>query len=181
MQQDHFEMKQYFTATIISCLLLSPILSANTLQQADDFSELAQDMQQNGKPLVLAFDAEHCHYCARLQADHLDPMIGSEDYQHVLIRSLEFDGDHEITDFDGQTIEASEFSERYKVRLTPTLLFLNAEGKEIAKRILGYNTPEFYGAYLDRAIDQAVAKMTHDTQPTEEAAEAINTINSTVE
>ena len=161
-----------FTATIVSFLLLTTTVSASTLQEADDFNKLAATMQQSGKPLVLAFDAEHCHYCARLQADHLDPMIVSEDYQHVLIRSLEFDGAHEITDFDGQPIEASEFSERYKVRLTPTLLFLNAKGEEIAKRMLGYNTPEFYGAYLDKAIEQAVEKMKQPAVATE-AAKAV--------
>ncbi len=159
MKHIHRKTLIQLAATIISCLLISKTTSANSLQEAKDFNELAQSMRDNGKPLVLAFDAEHCHYCARLQADHLDPMTISEDYQHVFIRSLEFDGGHEITDFDGQMVEASAFSTRYKVRITPTLLFLNAEGEEIAKRILGYNTPELYGAYLDRAIDKAVKQM----------------------
>ena len=41
-----------------------------------------------------------------------------------------------------------------------TLLFLNDKGEEVAERILGYNTPEFYGAYLDKAIDKAVDAVT---------------------
>ena len=86
-------------------------------------------------------------------------MLINEDYQHVLIRSLEFDGDHNIRGFDGRSVEASEFSARYKVRITPTLLFLNSEGEEIAERILGYSTPDFYGTYLDQAIAKAVGAM----------------------
>ena len=155
---------------LLSTTFLSHASSAQTLQQEKDFGALAENMRENSKPLVLAFDAEHCHYCARLQADHLDPMLISDEYQHVMIRSIDLDGGYDITDFDGQTVEASELSKRYKVRLTPTLLFLNADGEEIAKRMLGYNTPELYGAYLDRAIDRAVEKVKNNTQPTEEAA-----------
>lgn len=162
------------TATVI--LLLGTTAYADTLHQEKDFAALAKSMRADTKPLILAVDAEHCHYCARLQADHLDPMIGSEDYQHVLIRSIELDGGYDITDFDGQTIAASALIQRYKVRLTPTLLFLNADGKEVAKRMLGYNTPEWYGAYLDRAIAKAVTAMKTGAQPTEEAAQTITTV-----
>ncbi|MGB1011179.1 MAG: thioredoxin family protein [Thiolinea sp.] len=141
-------------------LALSTSTHAATLEETNDFSQLATTMQANGKPLVLALEADYCTYCARLKAEHLQPMVNSEDYsKRVVIRTLEFDGDHEVKDFDGQTISASAFSSRYKVRITPTLLFLNAKGEEIAERMLGYNTPELYGAYLDRAIDTAVEEM----------------------
>ncbi len=158
-----------FTAILLAALL-SPATWADSLQRGTDFSQLAKDMSANTQPLILVFDAEHCHYCARLQADHLDPMSVSEDYQHVLLRSLEFEGDTVVTDFDGQVITAREFSRRYRVRLTPTLLFLNAEGEEIAERLLGYNTPELYGAYLDRAIERAVARMRSGTASAAETA-----------
>ena len=39
--------------------------------------------------------------------------------------------------------------------MTPTLLFLDPDGTEIVPRIVGVNTVEMFGFYLDRAIDAA--------------------------
>lgn len=158
--------KQFKAPTLTACLtlaitlLVSIPIQAEPLQTVEDFEQLAATMQETSKPLVLTFDAEHCHYCKRLEADHLQPMLNNNDYkQRILIRSIEFDGGHEIKDFAGKPLTASDFSSKYKVRITPTILFLNAKGEEIVERMLGYNTPELYGAYLDRAIDKAVAGM----------------------
>ncbi len=40
-----------------------------------------------------------------------------------------------------------------KIRLAPTLVFLGPDG-ELAERLVGYSSPDFYGAYLDQRIDE---------------------------
>ena len=48
-----------------------------------------------------------------------------------------------------------ELARRYGARLTPTVLFLDGRGRELTKPMIGINTVEFYGYYLDAAIDTA--------------------------
>lgn len=149
-------------------LLLWLILLTNSLQPAlaepletvSDFQTLGQQMLDSKRPLVLLIEAEFCGYCQRLKAEHLQPMNNNESYRkQVLIHTLPMDGSALLTDFDGESRTQAALSQRYKAYLTPTLLFLNENGEEIAERMLGYNTPEYYGAYLDNAIERASRAM----------------------
>ena len=36
------------------------------------------------------------------------------------------------------------------------MIFVDEDGTEIAKRILGYNGPDFFWFYLDRSIDEGL-------------------------
>jgi hypothetical protein len=44
------------------------------------------------------------------------------------------------------------------VRVAPTVSFLSARG-EVAPPLVGYSSPDFYGAYLDDRIEQARAAL----------------------
>ncbi|MEJ2655267.1 MAG: hypothetical protein P8Z69_08205, partial [Acidihalobacter sp.] len=56
-------------------------------------------------------------------------------------------------------IEPRDFARRYHVSFTPTVLLLDAKGRLLAKPLVGLTTEDFYGAFLDEAIDEAVARM----------------------
>lgn len=45
------------------------------------------------------------------------------------------------------------------VRLAPTVVFLGPAGGELAERLVGYTSPDFYGAYLEQRIAQARARL----------------------
>ena len=136
---------------------------ADTLLEADNFQELSQLMQEKKLPLLLMVRADYCDFCHRLEAEHLLPMSRDENYtRKILIRTFDLGGSREITGFDGKLTDANTFSRAYQLHITPTLLFLDAEGAEIAERIPGYSVPEYYGAYLDQAIDAAVEEMKRD-------------------
>lgn len=127
-----------------------------TVPEAYDFHSLQQEMQTRKLPLLLAFRADYCGFCKQLETEYLEPMVNSGKYDsRILIRRFSMGNDHTITDFNGDTMDADEFAYRHKASLTPTLLFLNAEGEEVAERLLGYNSPDFYGAYLENAIETA--------------------------
>jgi hypothetical protein len=74
----------------------------------------------------------------------------------VLIRRLLLDNGSRVTDFSGERIATTQLSDRYKVFVTPTILFLDGNGNELARRMVGINTPEMYGGYLDNCIDTAL-------------------------
>ncbi|MEZ5536766.1 MAG: thioredoxin fold domain-containing protein [Thiolinea sp.] len=148
-----------FWALLIT-LSATTALHGAPLQDADDFMELSQSIQEKKVPLLLVIEAEHCNYCKRLKAEQLLPINNNEDYQQkVMIRTIKMDSASEIVGFDGKKTTPAKLSSQYKAFLTPTLLFLNEKGEEVTKRILGYNSPDYYGLYLDQAIDTAGEKI----------------------
>jgi thioredoxin-related protein len=128
---------------------------------------LAKDLSADGKlaaekrvPLLLAIVAEHCTYCRLVETDFLKPMIISGQYKDkTLIRVLYIQDRQPIKDFDGSSVTPEALAAHYRVRFTPTVLFLGPDGKELAERLLGVSSVDFYGAYLDRGIDTARAKL----------------------
>ncbi len=52
-----------------------------------------------------------------------------------------------------------ELARQFRIRLAPTVLFLGPQG-EIAERLVGYGSPDFYGAYLEQRIAQSRAALT---------------------
>ena len=51
--------------------------------------------------------------------------------------------------FDGKSTTAALQTTAWKARFTPTVLFLGAQGQEMAERLVGIAVPDFYGAYLE--------------------------------
>jgi hypothetical protein len=52
-----------------------------------------------------------------------------------------------------------DLSTRYGAYVTPTVVFLNHQGKELSKRILGVRNTEFYGGELDEGLDISLRKL----------------------
>lgn len=126
-----------------------------------DFAAVAAEIRARGLPVLLMVTSQDCSYCHRLESEYLRPMWISGEYEGVtvLLRKLEVDQLRELRDFNGERIAVKDFQRRYKAFLTPTLLFLNARGEQISERILGYNTPELFGDYIYRGIDEARARL----------------------
>ncbi|MEE9444403.1 MAG: thioredoxin fold domain-containing protein [Cocleimonas sp.] len=147
---------------LISCLVLLTvsILSASdniesALLEESDFKTLSLTMEKESLGLVLMLHAEHCPYCALMESDILSPMVKSKEYdKKVLIRKLQIDEARDIIDFAGETVEPSDLSDQYQAPLTPTLVFLDYKGNEKVKQMVGINTVELFGAYLDIEIDK---------------------------
>ncbi len=108
-------------------------------------------------PILLMFAADFCAYCERLEEDFLRPMLRSGDYEDkVLIRKLHIDSEEKIRDFNGDEISPAEIAEQYAVSVTPTVVFIDGDGVELAPKRVGLTTPDFYVGYLDDAISQAL-------------------------
>ena len=145
-----FSFLVLFTVSILSAS--DDIKSA--LLEESDFKKLSAVMEKESLGLVLMLHAEHCPYCALMESDILSPMVKSKEYdKRVLIRKLQIDEARDIIDFSGKTVEPSDLSDRYQASLTPTLVFLDYKGREKATKMVGINTVELFGAYLDNEID----------------------------
>ena len=130
---------------------------------AENFAALGERARSGRMPILLVVSQEDCPYCELLKREILEPMLVSGEYDgRVLIRELLIDAELPVRDFDGQAVAPDALARRYRARLTPTVLFLDDRGRELTERMIGINTVDFYGYYLDAAIDSARERLRAD-------------------
>ncbi len=157
--------------TTISLLIASiaPTFAAESgnpriIAEVHDFNKLARVIGEKRLPLVLMFSSEYCAYCVKVENDFLIPMQISGDYvDRAVIRKMKIDYGSEVVDFDGKRIDADEFAARYNIRVTPTVVFLDSHGRQLAAKQVGLTTPDFYGGYLDQSIATALDMLRRTT------------------
>jgi hypothetical protein len=83
--------------------------------------------------------------------------------QHAILVEVSLDRVEPMTGFDNSQVTAKAFGEFYNAGITPTLLFLDSEGREIGKRLVGISNLELYGYYLQKSIDEALLTIRSET------------------
>ena len=146
---------------LVGLLLLSSAHAAEvTLTDLVDFQADVEQAQAQQLPVLILFSASYCSYCTVVKEEFLKPMLLSGDYTNkVIIRVLEIDSGNDIRDINGKQIDPEAIAERYNIYLTPTLVFVGPRGQELAQRMTGVMTIDFYGGYLDDAIDSSLAQL----------------------
>ncbi len=129
------------------------------IKYATDFSQLAEVARAESKIIMLEVSASDCEFCDLLEEEFIKPMLRSGDYTDVLIRKIDMDSISTIKDLSGAKTTAEELSRDLKVQLTPTLLFFDGHGNEVSARILGINSLDLYGGYLDDALKDGLKKI----------------------
>jgi len=123
------------------------------IRSLKNFSTLSADADSNDKIIMLEVSASYCDYCRTLEEEIIKPMLRSGDYtEDVLIRRLEIDDTYSINSISGEETTPSQLADQLKIKITPTLLFLDANGNEVSERILGVYSLDFYGGYVDEAL-----------------------------
>jgi thioredoxin-related protein len=152
---------------ILAVLFLStmavagPVASDSTsMIQVQDLREEARLAKSEGLILVLEISSASCPYCRKIEKLFLLPMQRNAEYDDkILIRSVSLDEFETLVDFEGESISGAEFAARYQASLTPTLLFLNAEGVEMTEKLVGIWSEDFYGGFIDDRIEQARSRL----------------------
>ena len=121
-----------------------------------DLASVAVEAKEESVPIVLVFTAPYCSFCEILKEEIIHPgLIGGHYSGRARLAELDLGSFLDVTDFDNERVSPEALASRYGVDITPTLLFLNNEGEEIADRMVGIGNHEFASAYLDRGIEQA--------------------------
>lgn len=128
-----------------------------------DLSSLTPDSDERHVPILLMFSAEDCEYCERLEEDVVRPMMLSGDFdKRAIFRKVMVDNVEQLTDFMGKRIDAEKFAYRRNVDVTPTLMFVDANGNELAPKVIGYQASGLYMAYVNAAIDASTKVILRD-------------------
>lgn len=162
-------MRQYFSGLFMASLTLGLLLAFSAragelppvhLVETTDLSADAQLARYRQVPIVLMFAMEDCGYCHVIEEEFLKPMLRNDAYDDkVLIRRLMVDEGGTITHFDGSETTPDALALQYGAQMTPTLVFLGPDGRELAPRIVGVRTVDFYGWDLDKGIDTSLSKI----------------------
>ncbi len=129
---------------------LSPAWAQETsLPVPDSLPDVAAAAARQGEPLVLLISLRGCPYCELVRRHYLLPARadGLPAWQINMQDKL-----RPLIGFDGQPSHAAEQIARWKVRLAPTLLFLNPAGLPLAERLVGIASVDFYGAYFEQRL-----------------------------
>jgi thioredoxin-related protein len=137
-----------------------PALGDATIPTVRDLTLDARTAQTRQVPILVLFMSPDCSYCERVLQEFLLPMQRNAEYRSkVVMRQVDIGSDDNLRDFSGATTTQATFAGRNKVQMVPTIKLFDAQGRELTQPLVGLSTPDFYGGYLDQAIDDALAKV----------------------
>ncbi len=156
-------MNSYCIRLLLGCFLwiVSSLANAASaeLPRADNLQTDAQQAVTDKKPIVLFFTLPNCSYCRIVRYDYFLPLLKQRTgNDQPIIREISVIGQNRVTLFDGQRLTETELAERYKVQMTPTVLFVNHEGDVVGNSILGGDHPN-YITLFDKSLAEASTKM----------------------
>jgi len=125
---------------------------AATLPAAQSLPDELARALKNKQALIVMVSLEGCVFCRQARQSHLSPMALSG----TTIVQVDMRKNQPVLDFAGKLTTHDELTRRWKVSITPTLLFFGPGGKEVAERMEGAYHPDFYGPYLEDRMAQGL-------------------------
>jgi thioredoxin-related protein len=115
-------------------------------------AEIAQSLK-SAKPLIVLVSLDNCPFCKISRENYLIPLSREQSLQVVQVNLGHATA---IVDAQGKRTTQTELIKSWQIVAAPTILFLGQNGKELAPRLVGGSTSDFYGAYLQERVDQAI-------------------------
>ena len=107
-------------------------------------------------PLVVFVSLDNCPFCKIAKNNYLLPLMNE---QAVPMVQVNFRHASPVVDWQGKTMSQDQLIRAWGIKVAPTVLFLGKDGKEVAPRLVGGATSDFYGAYLDERLRVARANI----------------------
>ena len=111
---------------------------------------------RSGHPLLVLVSLNGCPFCKKVRENYLGPMRSGRGQPMV---QIDMKSSASVQDFKGEIFTHDRLVRAWNVALAPTVLFFGHAGAEIAPRLVGFASPDYYGASLDRRLEQARAVM----------------------
>lgn len=146
------------------------------LPELTNFSELAQRAKAKNLPITLMFSAQWCEFCGILKEEVLDPMTLSGQYEDkfTFLRLVSLDDSDPFIGPNNQSILKSKWAYQLGADLTPTVLFVDWQGKEVGERIIGIANIELYSTLIHKSLNQAYKKLNNPLRIDAIKPQAIN-------
>lgn len=136
--------------------LLTGFLSTNAISAPLKDIPAAKSLQteisnalKTGQPLLVFISLDNCPFCKIARENYLLPLMNE---QSIPMVQVSFRHLASVTDARGNVMTQEQLVRAWAVKVAPTVLFLGKDGREVAPRLVGGATSDFYGAYLDERI-----------------------------
>ncbi len=129
------------------------------MDKIDNWEAATASARQGRKPLVIMIDQADCPYCRVVEGEFFSAILAGGEFDNkVVFGKISLDAGEFITLPDGSRVSTQVFLQPFFTSgLTPTVIFLDADGNELVERMVGLSTPDFYGFYLEKSIRKARA------------------------
>jgi thioredoxin-related protein len=160
LSRRHFVRKFALSAACATVLTQPWVATAQSQQRTLPESkslafEIAQSLKTS-KPLVVLVSLDNCPFCKISRENYLIPLMRE---QSVSVVQVNLGHTTAIIDSQGSRTTQAALINSWQIKAAPTILFLGKNGQELAPRLVGGSTSDFYGAYLQERIDQSVASL----------------------
>ena len=120
-----------------------------------DLSDSLAEAREAGKQgIIIYFGRKDCPYCkAQLEINWGTPDIVEYTQKNFDVIAIDVRGHREVTDFDGSVYTEKDFAIKLGTNFTPTLLFINTDGRFVLK-LSGFRPPYQFRAALEYVADQ---------------------------
>jgi len=130
------------------------------MKTINSWLDISQRAKQSNLPVVIMVDQEDCPFCRRVESEFFAAIFANGELtEQAIFGKISIDAGETIVDASGAEISTRSFLIPYETNLTPTILFLNSEKKELSEKMIGLMTPDFYGFYLEQSIKKAIAAL----------------------
>ncbi len=139
--------------SLLALLATSPSFASaaeSSLPVPDSLPRIASEAARYFEPLVLLISLPGCPYCELVRRNYLAPARRDAHLQAWQLTIT--DRVTPLVGFDGKTTTAAAQVAVWRTSFTPTVLFLNAGGRDLAERLIGMGSVDFYGAYLEARL-----------------------------
>jgi thioredoxin-related protein len=152
-------LRSVFVRVILACTCVISVAYAESLPLVSDLEAAAKIAREQAAPVFVAFTLKRCPYCNTARREYWAPMNGAEQWRgKVVMVELELDGTPGLRDFDGKATTARDFARRFGIRSVPTVIVFDALGVPASTPVVGLASGDFYGQYLEHAIEAGLKK-----------------------
>ena len=133
--------------------LVTPSRAADSLVLATDLARDVKEARANGRALIVFYTSPGCPWCERARREYLLPMQRNPELAaRMIVREVDLASGAKLVEPNGATTTHREFGRLNRIRMTPTTVFIGADGKSFGKPIVGYSA-DYYGAYIEAGIE----------------------------
>jgi thioredoxin-related protein len=132
----------------------------DSIAPARDLAADAREMRARRVVMLVLFSQADCRWCERARREVLLPLQKDPaSARRLLLREIALDADTALTGFDGLSTSQRRFAAAAGAGFTPTLMVFGPDGKRLAEPIVGFLTADFYAEYVNRAVDEGLARL----------------------
>lgn len=132
---------------------LSYAQGSATITQPHSLTDAAMQAATHDAPLIVMVTLRGCPWCDFVRTSHLKPLVRK---RGMTVLEIDMANDVlQVRDFQQSQTTQKALAMQWGVKRAPTLLFLNSAGAEVAQRLVGVSSQDYYGVYLDQRIETA--------------------------